>query len=1282
MLYIASALTPTPILYSIEVAGLTAPGMVSLVLAKPDKVEVWDLGADGLTYVTELTVWGSICGLAPVLVEGANPHLAVLTCPPEARLLLLTHTSGGLAAVASLALAPPTPLLRRAEFFAGLAVSRAVALISLWTGVLHAVELEVDREKSKKRRASGAGMDVDEGVATLRVKDSYNVNIKEHNLVHLSIAPGPADGHVLSFLSLSPTNDLLLQLKTFAPPYRLLADLTRPADLVKPTSSISLDDADDDYAAIPFSCPAARRVVPIPGDVDQAKHFLVLGDEYAVLYTAGGRAAEPARPSPRASAVSRSPQAELGGTWKRRKASATGRAADVDGAGQVELRPVWRVRLGFGTILATTVIDSHAAGATVLLSDDSGRLTALGWHFSDEATGNVRVRKLELGQTSPASSLTYLGNAHVFLASACADSAVVALALPGPGSPSTPSRKGKAREQGEWAVHVDEVTGGVEVKERWMNVAPVKDFVPVTDEAGSVSHLVVASGAANANSLRIVRSGVGLEDVVSIEGIEGVTRMFPVASSETGSPRLLLSTTTATAVLSLHPDVSQQPLASSASSMPTLAAALVDGALLQATPGGVHLWADVEAGTSIASHAAVPELVAAQIAGSLVVVGARGGELAVFNATRNGIEQVVAANVGAEISAVAILHAPNLAAPVVAVSTWAGEILVAPLDTLSIAAKLITESTVATSLVLRPATSTTSSSALQLLAGLNDGSLVTYDVEQTADADGTGFVVRARKASSLGAWPLYISAVDVTSEGENIVGLAVSDRLSVLYENRGRIDSSASGRKGITAAAALSTPSLGDVFALATDSGLALARIASLKKLQVQTLDTGARSTTRLAHVPNYHVLAAAAVERILDRETGDVLQRSWLELRDPNTLAVLHEVPVPPRSEITVVEHVFLRGAHHVALGLAVFDTDDAFEDATYDGPGALKAGAGRIVVYELTGGAGDGTADAAAVALRKVASEDTLGPVHDVAVIHGFLAVAAASKVSILRLDFMSLSRFTEIAAFHFAFVARHLHVLPAPPSSSSTSASLVEPASGRSGSHADALANQRATEDRLLVGDGMRSVFVVEVDEESGQIIGDLRDLSTHGVRALDVVADGGQAVVVVDQFSNILTLRIRGDIESGAAFGLHEEVARFRRGSLAPPAAAADTLRPELLYATADGRLGVVGELTPVAARTLADLQRNMARYRTGPGGVEWATWRRAGNAVARRETAGFVDGDFVQAFLAPEHFSQPDMTRFVAGTSSHEHVARPGTGARVDASMAEIAGVLEAAASVH
>ena len=49
-----------------------------------------------------------------------------------------------------------------------------------------------------------------------------------------------------------------------------------------------------------------------------------------------------------------------------------------------------------------------------------------------------------------------------------------------------------------------------------------------------------------------------------------------------------------------------------------------------------------------------------------------------------------------------------------------------------------------------------------------------------------------------------------------------------------------------------------------------------------------------------------------------------------------------------------------------------------------------------------------------------------------------------------------------------------------------------------------------------------------------------------------------------------------------------------------------MTPDLLFASDDGRIGIIGELTAGAAQTTNDLQRNMAKYHKGPGSADWKT----------------------------------------------------------------------------
>lgn len=164
-------------------------------------------------------------------------------------------------------------------------------------------------------------------------------------------------------------------------------------------------------------------------------------------------------------------------------------------------------------------------------------------------------------------------------------------------------------------------------------------------------------------------------------------------------------------------------------------------------------------------------------------------------------------------------------------------------------------------------------------------------------------------------------------------------------------------------------------------------------------------------------------------------------------------------REVVTCLRPVLLLGRSYLAVGTAVYPTDEDFEDER-------TAREGRVLVLEE---------DLSVVTLTK-----TIGPVHDIITVHGFLAIAAASKISINRLTPGPVGALIELSAFASTFIAQHL---------------------SRVG-------------DRLVVGDGMRSVFILDVDDGSGQIFGDQRDMATHSVMAMEGVKDGGEGVVISD------------------------------------------------------------------------------------------------------------------------------------------------------------------------
>lgn len=173
-----------------------------------------------------------------------------------------------------------------------------------------------------------------------------------------------------------------------------------------------------------------------------------------------------------------------------------------------------------------------------------------------------------------------------------------------------------------------------------------------------------------------------------------------------------------------------------------------------------------------------------------------------------------------------------------------------------------------------------------MLAGLSDGSLVVYDLD--------GVSVKSRKVSSMGTRPLELHPIQGWEGEEQISAVALSERMSVIFGSKDRIDFSSVSRKvskcveirlmiqDVTAATSIKT-SQGQALVLATSTGLVITKINSLKKLSVQTLDLEEKSPTKVAYLEG--ILAVATVNRAMSSVTGEIFQSGALEFRDPVTL-------------------------------------------------------------------------------------------------------------------------------------------------------------------------------------------------------------------------------------------------------------------------------------------------------------------------------------------------------------------------------------------------------------
>ena len=148
-----------------------------------------------------------------------------------------------------------------------------------------------------------------------------------------------------------------------------------------------------------------------------------------------------------------------------------------------------------------------------------------------DGTRIVKDLKLELlGETTIPECMTYLDNGYVYIGSRLGDSQLVRLNV-------------EQDESGSYVTIVDTFT----------NLGPIVDMVVVDLERQGQGQLVTCSGAFKEGSLRIIRNGIGIHELASID-LPSIKGMWPLklgSNAKNLDNTLVLSFVEQTRVLTL-----------------------------------------------------------------------------------------------------------------------------------------------------------------------------------------------------------------------------------------------------------------------------------------------------------------------------------------------------------------------------------------------------------------------------------------------------------------------------------------------------------------------------------------------------------------------------------------------------------------------------------------------------------------------------------------------------------------------------------------------------------
>ncbi|KAG5515910.1 hypothetical protein RHGRI_036826 [Rhododendron griersonianum] len=179
-----------------------------------------------------------------------------------------------------------------------------------------------------------------------------------------------------------------------------------------------------------------------------------------------------------------------------------------------------------------------------------------------------------------------------------------------------------------------------------------------------------------------------------------------------------------------------------------------------------------------------------------------------------------------------------------------------------------------------------------------------------------------------------------------------------------------------------------------------------------------------------------------------------------------------------------------------------------------------------------------------------------------------------------------------------------------------------------------------DFIVVGDLMKSISLLIYKHEEGAIEERARDYNANWMSAVEILDDdiylGGENnfnLFTVRKNSEGATDEERGRLEVVGEYHLGEFVNRFRHGSLVMRLPDSDVGQiPTVIFGTVNGVIGVIASLPQDQYQFFEKLQSNLRKVIKGVGGLSHEQWRSFYNEKKTSDAKNFLDGDLIESFL--------------------------------------------------
>ncbi|KAI8386817.1 mono-functional DNA-alkylating methyl methanesulfonate N-term-domain-containing protein [Blakeslea trispora] len=853
------------------------------------------------------------------------------------------------------------------------------------------------------------------------------------------------------------------------------------------------------------------------------------------------------------------------------------------------------IAIGIRPSTITSFSMMNEQGSRILLGDAEGLLYLLNLHIVKDRVDSLST--IALGEISAPSCLTYLGNDVVFVGSTVADSQIIHV------------RRTDTSETGDILNVIDELP----------NLGPITDFCVADLDKQGQTQLITCSGIGKDSSLRIIRNGVGLNELAAIQisGVKGVWALRP-SFQETFDDMLVLSFVDQTRLLALRGNGMTQLESHSAIDLHarTLTASnVMNDMLIQVTDKSIRLMSSHSHGQLIDQW--IPEdpstrITVASVNPTQCVISIGFGKLLAFELSQRGLRLIGSTELENEVSCIDISpidaeysHQSN----VVAVGTWTnvGVCLLTLPDL-----KFIAEEKLAGTIMPRSLLMAKFENICYLLVALGDGQFYNFKLDAR---EGRLF---DKKRSFLGKLPIQLARF--TSNGTTHV-FAASDKPSVIHSRNKKLIYSSVNLKEVRYVSSFNSLSFPDAVALATKDGLIIGQMEEIQKLHITKIPT--QDTPRRIAYQETSRTFGLATERVVSEPYTLNTTTGGFEILDDQSFTVLDRVYFQQFERPTAATSITFENDHNEYYVLATGKETDEYENNSI----------GRICIFQVT----------FERKLKLVYQLKTEGMVDSVRSFNGRLIASIHGMLHVFKWE----SNFGKN--------------------------SLNSSCSKRLPSIAESISTHN---ELIIVGDLAYSAVVFSYNAKADT----LTEVAAHEKlkEIVAIEASDDNLYVAAEREGHLFVVERCQDesdepvLETVSVWHLGDSVRRFRYGSLSMNHGDLDKNpeAPTLIFATANGSIGLIADLSAERFKLLDQMQYNMSHTIKSIGGLSHMDWRSVSIMNRKDDAVNFIDGDLIESFL---DLTPQQMQNVVDGV---------GGGRKLDKSVEDICKVVEELMSLH